>query len=51
MACTITSLMLVAMFGVVLVGLIARFGSEESPPARPNETPSGSASSGPAVAR
>jgi hypothetical protein len=44
MACTITSLMLVAISGVIFVGLIARSGSKESPPARPNETPSGSAS-------
>jgi hypothetical protein len=48
MACTITSLMLVAMFGVIFVGLTARSGSKESRPARQNETPSSSA--GPAVA-
>ena len=43
MACTITSLILVAMFGVIAVGLVNRASLKGSPPARQNRNPDQSA--------
>jgi hypothetical protein len=47
MACTVTSLILVAMFGVMAVGLVGRVSLKGSPPARQDENraPNGSGSS------
>jgi hypothetical protein len=39
MACTITSLILVAMFGVMAVGLVGRASLKGGPPARQNGSP------------
>jgi hypothetical protein len=39
MACAITSLFLIAMFGVAVAGVVFRAGTKEKPSARRQETP------------
>jgi hypothetical protein len=44
MACTITSLFLMAMFGIIAVGVAFRPSAQEKPSARRQETPVASSS-------
>jgi hypothetical protein len=39
MACTITSLFLIAMFGIIAAGMVFRPSTKEKPSARRQETP------------
>jgi hypothetical protein len=48
MACSITSLILVAMFAVIATGLVGRSSREGSPPTRQERSPTPSNSGGPA---